>query len=93
MATVTARAHEPSDAPGHAATRTAHLLAELSPNTDLIWLVERVTQTKLPWVVIPDTALTAWEARRSGRLGEGVGLARCPRCLHRADLTLAGLEC
>lgn len=63
MATVYRPSHERSDAPGHAATRTAHLLMELRSNTDLIWLVERVTQTKLPWVVIPDTALAAWEAR------------------------------
>jgi len=48
---------------GHAATRTAQLLAELSPNSDLLWLVERVSRTRLPWVVIPGAAITAWEGR------------------------------
>jgi hypothetical protein len=48
---------------GHAATRTAELLAELSPNSDLVWLVERVSRTRLPWVVIPGAAITAWEGR------------------------------
>ncbi len=62
MATVH-RPEERSDAPGHAATQTAQLLSELSSNSDLVWLVERVTQTKLPWVVIPGTAITAWEGR------------------------------
>lgn len=47
----------------HAATRTAELLAELGPNRDLVWLVERVAQTNLPWVVIPGTAITAWGER------------------------------
>jgi len=51
------------DAPGHAATRTAELLAELSPNSDLVWLVDRVSRAKLPWVVIPGAAITAWEGR------------------------------
>ena len=54
---------ERSDAPGLAATQTAQLLTELHSNTDLIWLVERVTQTKVPWVVIPGDAITAWEGR------------------------------
>jgi hypothetical protein len=56
-----------SDPHGHAATRTAQLLAELGPNRDLVWLVGRVSRAKLPWVVIPATAITAWEERdRSG---------------------------
>lgn len=48
---------------GHAATRTAELLAELRSNSDLVWLVERVSRTRLPWVVIPTAAITAWEGR------------------------------
>jgi hypothetical protein len=48
---------------GPADTETAKLLAELSPDSDLVWLVERVFRTKLPWVVIPGSAITAWEAR------------------------------
>jgi hypothetical protein len=52
-----------SDPHGHAATRTAKLLAELGPNRDLVWLVERVSRANLPWVVIPATAITAWEER------------------------------
>jgi hypothetical protein len=39
------------------------LLAELDPTTDLARLVERVARTKLPWVVVPAAALTAWEQR------------------------------
>jgi hypothetical protein len=52
-----------SDVSGHAATQTAQLLAELSPNRDLGWLVERVSRTDLPWVVIPGAAIIAWEGR------------------------------
>ena len=52
-----------SQMPGHAATQTAQLLSELSPNRDLAWLVERVSQTSLPWVVVPGAAITAWEGR------------------------------
>ena len=63
MATIHRPSQERSDAPGHAATRTAELLTELRSNADLIWLVERVTHTELPWVVIPGTAITAWEGR------------------------------
>jgi len=51
------------DVPGHAATQTAQLLAELSPNSDLAWLVERVSRTQLPWVGVPASALTAWKQR------------------------------
>jgi hypothetical protein len=47
----------------HAATRTAELLAEVGPNSDLVWLIERVSRTTLPWVVIPGTAITAWGER------------------------------
>jgi|SRR6185503_7372416 len=52
-----------SDPRGHAATRTAQLLSELSPNRDLVWLVERVSRVDLPWVVIPEAAIAAWEER------------------------------
>ena len=45
------------------AADTARLLAGLSPHSDLAWLVERVSRTKLPWVVIPGTAITRWETR------------------------------
>lgn len=47
----------------HAATRTAERLAELGPNRDLVWLIERVSRTSLPWVVIPGAAITAWGER------------------------------
>lgn len=60
-------AHHPSDqrsdVPGWAATQTAQLLLDLSPNHDLTWLVQRVSQTNLPWVVVPGTAISAWEER------------------------------
>lgn len=52
-----------SDAGGATSPATAELLAELSPNTDLAWLVERVSRTQLPWVVVPASALTAWKQR------------------------------
>ena len=47
----------------HAATPVARLLAELQPDSDLVWLVERVSRAGLPWVVIPATAITEWERR------------------------------
>jgi hypothetical protein len=46
-----------------APTSAAALLAELSSNTDLAWLVERVIRNDLPWVVVPAAALRAWEER------------------------------
>jgi hypothetical protein len=49
--------------PASDATDAARLFAELNPHSDLIWLVERVSRAKLPWVVIPDTAITRWQAR------------------------------
>jgi hypothetical protein len=45
------------------ATQAAALLADLKGNTDLAWLIERVVRNDLPWVVVPDTALEAWEKR------------------------------
>jgi hypothetical protein len=42
---------------------TAALLAQLSSNTDLAGLVERVVRNDLPWVVVPAAALRAWEER------------------------------
>lgn len=63
MAVIHRYSEQRSDPRGHTATRTAELLAELSPNRDLVWLVERVSRTDLPWVVIPEAAITAWEER------------------------------
>lgn len=37
------------------------LLSELGGNSDLVRLVERVTQTRLPWVVVPGSAITRWK--------------------------------
>ena len=56
---------EPRSDAGAAATTaaTAALLAELNPNTDLAWLVERVARNKLPWVVVSAAAVEGWEAR------------------------------
>jgi hypothetical protein len=45
------------------ATEAAALLADLKGNTDLAWLIERVVRHNLPWVVVPDAALEAWEER------------------------------
>lgn len=39
------------------------LLAELNPNTDLAWLVERVCRSSLSQVVVSAPALTAWQQR------------------------------
>lgn len=63
MAVIHQPSEQRSDPHGHAATRAARLVAELGPNSDLVWLVERVSREKLPWVVIPATAVTAWEER------------------------------
>ena len=63
MAIVHPSPKQRSYVPGHAATQTAQLLMELSPNRDLVWLVERVAQTDLPWVVVPGSAIEAWEGR------------------------------
>ena len=56
---------EPRSDAGAAATTaaTAALLAELNPNTDLAWLVERVAQNNLPWVVVSAAAVEGWEDR------------------------------
>lgn len=54
---------EPADSGAPVPTPTGALLAELSPNTDLAWLVERVSRTQLTWVVVPASALTAWKQR------------------------------
>ena len=51
------------DPDGHAATRIAQLVAELRSNSDLVWLVDRVSRADVPWVVIPASAITAWEER------------------------------
>lgn len=39
------------------------LLAGLTPTTDLAWLVDRVCRSNLPWVVVPQSAVAAWEER------------------------------
>jgi len=52
-----------SDAGAATPAATAALLAELNPNTDLAWLVERVARNNLPWVVVSATAVEAWEDR------------------------------
>jgi hypothetical protein len=52
---------EQQDLRSPAATQAARLHSELAGNQDLIRLVERVTQTRLPWVVIPGSAITRWK--------------------------------
>src|SRR5258708_39513555 len=71
---------------GGAAPRAAPaaLLAELKPNTDLAWLVERVARNNLPRVVVSAAAIEAWEDRdplgcakeTAGVAGKGDGAAR-----------------
>lgn len=45
----------------HDDLRGLDLLAELGANNDMVGLVERVTETRLPWVVVPSSAITKWE--------------------------------
>jgi len=42
---------------------TEDLLAELTPNTDMALLVRRVAESRQPWVVVPASAISAWERR------------------------------
>ena len=39
------------------------LRADPDLSTELVWLVERVCQNELPWVVVSGGALTAWQQR------------------------------
>lgn len=50
-----------SDAGAATPAAAAALLAELNPNTDLAWLVERVARNNVPCVVVSATAVEAWE--------------------------------
>jgi len=52
---------EQQDLHSMAASQTAMLRSEIGGNEDLMRLVERVTQTRLPWVVIPGSAITRWK--------------------------------
>ncbi len=52
-----------SDAGAATPAATDALLAELNANTDLAWLVERVAQNNLPWVVVSAAAVEGWEDR------------------------------
>lgn len=52
---------EQQDLHGLPAMEAARLHSELDGNEDLIRLVERVTQMRLPWVVIPGSAITRWQ--------------------------------
>ena len=67
MAVIHRSSEQHSDPRSHAAARVAQLVAELGPNSDLVWLVERVSRADLPWVVIPATVITAWEKRDPAR--------------------------
>lgn len=42
---------------------TEGLLADLGPDDDLASLVRRVRDTGLPWVIVADSAITAWTLR------------------------------
>ena len=52
---------EQQDLRSLAASQVDSLRSELGPNHDLIQLVERVTQTRLPWVVVPGSAIARWK--------------------------------
>jgi hypothetical protein len=60
LVTSTSDDREPRDKPDGASSEPL-ANADLSP--DLARLVERVSQNKQPWVVVPTTALTAWQQR------------------------------
>lgn len=51
---------EQQDLHSMVASHTAMLRSEIGGNEDLIRLVERVTRTRLPWVVVPGSAITRW---------------------------------
>ena len=51
---------EQQDLRSLADAQAVKLRLELGGNDDLIRLVERVTQSRLPWVVIPGSAITRW---------------------------------
>ena len=55
------QASEQQDLHGLPDTEAVRLHSELDGNQDLIQLVERVTQMRLPWVVIPGSAITRWQ--------------------------------
>ena len=38
-------------------------LTDLAPNVDLTRLVERVSQSRLPWVVVSTAAVERWTSR------------------------------
>jgi hypothetical protein len=42
---------------------TADLLTDLRSNSDLARLVQRVTEDRLPWVVVSSAAVLAWTRR------------------------------
>jgi hypothetical protein len=55
---------EPGDDSGSInSTPLDTLLAELDPTTDLARLVERVARNNLPCLVVPASAITAWQQR------------------------------
>lgn len=57
------RSSERNEIDDPAAPEAAQLLAELSPQSDLVWLVQRVSRTKLPWAVVAGSAIQEWETR------------------------------
>jgi len=57
-------ARERRDNSGGASSATLDALrADTDLSTELVWLVERVCQNELPWVVVSGGALTAWQQR------------------------------
>ena len=46
-----------------AAMTSTDLLTDLGPSSDLARLVDRVARDRLPWVVVPSAAVTAWIRR------------------------------
>ena len=46
-----------------AAMTSTDLLTDLGPSSDLARLVDRVARDRLPWVVVPSAAVTAWMRR------------------------------
>jgi hypothetical protein len=58
------------------------LPADLGSNPDYAWLVQRVSQDRLPWVLVPRAAVAHWTAQ------DPEGWAKVLRWLHEQRVAL-----
>jgi len=63
-------------------TATADLLSDLGPNSDVVWLVQRVSQERLKWVVVPRTGVAHYAAQ------DPKGWSKVVQWLHEQGVTL-----